>query len=59
MGGQTASFGGNEIVNGTGYAINFIYMGLPTNTDLGFVGNATRGDLCPERRLQLGREVVG
>jgi hypothetical protein len=56
MGGDTATFGGNEIVNGAGNALNFVYLGLPTNTTLRFVGNAdfTGSIYAPSADFQLG-----
>jgi hypothetical protein len=41
MEGADASLGGNGIVNDAGYAINFIYFGLPSNQTLSFSGNGT------------------
>jgi hypothetical protein len=56
MEGASASLGGNGIANDTGYAINFIYFGLPTNTSLSYSGN---GDFigavyAPEANFTLG-----
>jgi hypothetical protein len=41
MKGTSASIGGNGVANDTGYAVNFLYFGLPTNTSLSFSGNGT------------------
>jgi len=38
--GARTSFGGKGIINGTGSAANFSYIGLGTNTQLDFGGNA-------------------
>ena len=56
MGGASALFGGNEVVNHPGYAGNFVYLGLPTNTSLQFVGNAdfTGSIYAPNADFQLG-----
>jgi len=40
VGGTSTDIGGQGIVNGSGVAKNFIYYGLPTNTDIKFSGNA-------------------
>lgn len=40
MGGANASISGQGVVNETGLAQNFIYYGLPTNTQLDFGANA-------------------
>jgi hypothetical protein len=37
--GASASIGGNGVVNETGYATNFFYYGLPSNTSVSFSGN--------------------
>jgi hypothetical protein len=37
--GSSGSIGGNGVIN-PGWALNFIYYGLPSNTSLSFAGNA-------------------
>lgn len=56
MQGASASLGGNGVLNDTGYAINFLYFGLPTNTSLSFSGNAsyTGAIYAPEAAFSLG-----
>ena len=39
VGDPSASIGGQGVVNATGIARNFIYYGLPSNTDLSYSGN--------------------
>jgi hypothetical protein len=41
MGGASATIGGQGVVNESGLAQNFLYYGLPTNTQLTFGGNAS------------------
>ncbi|MDB6067299.1 MAG: hypothetical protein JWR26_3507 [Pedosphaera sp.] len=40
VGGTTSTISGGGVVNGTGYASNFSYIGLPTNTSLTYSGSA-------------------
>ena len=56
MAGATTDIGGNGIVNGGGYASNFSYYGLPTNTSVSYHGNAAyTGTLyAPSANLALG-----
>ena len=56
MEGANASLGGNGIANQTGYAINFLYFGLPTNTSLSFGGNGTflGAIYAPQANFTLG-----
>jgi hypothetical protein len=56
MAGASASLGGNGVVNDGGYAINFLYFGLPTNTSLSFAGNGTfiGAIYAPEATFTLG-----
>lgn len=41
VGGANASLGGNGVINQNANATNFYYYGLPSNTTLGFSGNAS------------------
>ena len=41
MEGASADLGGNGVINDTGNAVNFFYLGLPTHTSLTFSGNGT------------------
>ena len=51
----SASIGGNAVINPTGYAVNFQYYGLPSNTSVTFQGNGTYvGTLyAPQAGFQL------
>jgi len=40
VGGSTTSISGGGVVNGTGVAANFSYIGLPSNTSITYSGNA-------------------
>ncbi len=56
MGGATASIAGNGIVNESGAAINFQYLGLPSNTSASFGANAAFVGCvyCPSAAFSLG-----
>lgn len=56
VGGATASFGGNGILNPPGNATNFYYYGLPGNTSLSLSGNAafTGAIYAPNAAFTLG-----
>jgi hypothetical protein len=56
MGGESFRLGGLGVVNESGIADNFYYYGLPTNTDIGFVGNAgfTGVIYAPQADFDLG-----
>jgi hypothetical protein len=56
MQGSSASLGGNGVMNYTGNATNFVYLGLPTNTSLSFNGNAafTGVIYAPSASFSLG-----
>jgi hypothetical protein len=56
MQGSSASIGGNGMVNDTGNATNFVYMGTPSNTSLSFSGNGTFTGLiyAPSAAFTLG-----
>ena len=56
VGAADASIGGQGIVNSSGLAKNFVYLGLPTNTSLGLQGNASfTGDFfAPQADVTLG-----
>ena len=41
MNGDSADFGGNGVLNNTGRAANFQYLGTPRNTSVSFSGNST------------------
>ena len=54
--GASTVIGGQGIVNDTGYAKNFQYYGLPTNTSIDYKGNSTfTGTInAPEADVKLG-----
>lgn len=56
MGGSTTSISGVGVVNESGLAINFEYLGLPSNSSASFGGNATFVGCiyCPSAALSLG-----
>jgi hypothetical protein len=56
MAGPSATFSGNGIVNQSGYARNFVYLGLPSNTQIAVSANCDiTGDFyAPEASFQLG-----
>ena len=54
--GASAVIGGQGIINDTGYAKNFQYYGLPTNTSIDYKGNsAFTGTInAPQADVKLG-----
>jgi len=56
MGGATASIAGNGVVNESGAAVNFQYLGLPSNTSASFGANAAFVGCvyCPSAAFSLG-----
>jgi hypothetical protein len=55
-GPSTTSLGGRGVVNATGNALNFSYLGLPSNINFGLAANAAFvGTIyCPNAALVLG-----
>src|SRR5262249_5990498 len=55
-GPATTSLGGNGVINSTGNALNFQYLGLPSNTAFGFSANAAFVGCiyCPNAAFTLG-----
>ena len=41
VGGSTTTLSGGGVVNGTGIAANFSYIGLPSNTSVSYSGGST------------------
>src|SRR5262249_39143755 len=56
VGVPTANLGGKGIVNATGNALGFEYLGLPSNTTLKFSANAAFAGVvyCPNAAFTLG-----
>jgi hypothetical protein len=54
--GASASIGGQGVINSSGVATSFTYYGLPSNTSLGFQGNAgfTGRIIAPQADVTLG-----
>jgi hypothetical protein len=52
----TTSLAGKGVINATGNALNFVYLGLPSNTALSFSGNAAFVGCiyCPNAAFTLG-----
>jgi hypothetical protein len=52
----TATLGGQGVINDTGFAENFLYFGLPSNTAINYTGNSSFYGMinAPEATLKLG-----